>query len=309
MAYNEAGMRRAILLTVLWLSGIAGCKANGDAAAALDPAALRAQQELLARRDKLLETRHKLEAESNSLGLEISDIEARGGDATAKKKQKDDLDRQLNNATAQAELNQLNSKLDLLRQTGDKSAQIVAREADLAGRERTLAEREARLAERERQLVLRDAELAQRWKDGCQMGAPVIIQQTPKGGNYAKKDVSDLIARAKAAMAKKGVLTSDLPGPAQGLEVEASKALSDNDMGKAYFAASQLASTVDSIAVNRTFLQAKMARVQQQIKSSKPDDATNQQLSGVLSSVIQKFGDGDFASANKRLNQLVSMLK
>lgn len=308
MAYNGRDMRRASLFLVLWLGGLTGCKGNGEPST-LDPAALREQQELLARRDKLLETRQRLEAESQSLGAEISDIEARGGDASAKKKQKDELDRQLNNVTAKAELDQLNSKLDLLRQTGDNTAQLASREANLAGRERTLAEREARLAERERQLVDRDAELAQRWKDGCQLGAPVIIQQAAKGGNYTKKDVSDLIARAKARMARKGILTSDLPGPAQGLEVEASQALNDNDMGKAYFAASQLVRTVDSIQVNRAFLQAKMARVQAQIKSSKPDPATNQQLSGILSEVIQKFGDGDFAGANTRLNQLVSKLK
>ena len=65
---------------------------------------------------------------------------------------------------------------------------------------------------------------------------------------------------------------------------------------------------VDSIQINRPFIQAKMARVQAQIKSSKQDEATTQQLSGILSQVIQNFGDGDFNAANKRLNQLVAML-
>lgn len=302
-------MRGAGFIFVVGLACAAatGCR-NKDGDAALDPAALREQQELLARRDKLLETRHKLETESNNLGAEISDIEAKGGDASEKKKKKDDLDRQINNATTQAELDQLNSKLDLLKQTGDTTAKIAAREAEIASRERVLAEREARLAERERQFVQRDSEMAQRWKDGCQT-SQVIVQQAAKGGNYAKKDVSDLIAKAKAGMAKKGLLVSDLPGPAQGLEAEAGKALNDNDMSKAYFAAAQLASTIDSIQINRPFLQAKMARVQAQIRSRKPSDATNQQLTGILSEVIQKFGDGDFASANRKLNQLVGMLK
>ena len=110
-------------------------------------------------------------------------------------------------------------------------------------------------------------------------------------------------------MNKKGLLVADLPGPAQSLESEASKALNDNDTSKAYFVASQLVGMVDSIQINRPFIQAKMARVQAQIKSSKQDDATTQQLSGILSQVIQNFGDGDFNAANKRLNQLVAMLK
>jgi hypothetical protein len=137
----------------------------------------------------------------------------------------------------------------------------------------------------------------------------VIIQSNGKGGNYSKKDVSDLISKAKQGMAKKGLLVSDLPGPAQALEGEAGKALNENDISKAYFAAAQLAGTVDSIAINRPFIQAKMARAQAQIKASKQDDATNQQLSGILSEVIQRFGDGDFNAANKRLNQLFGMLK
>jgi hypothetical protein len=66
---------------------------------------------------------------------------------------------------------------------------------------------------------------------------------------------------------------------------------------------------VDTITVNRAFIQAKMTRVQAQLKSSKQDDATTQQLSGILKEVIQNFGDGDFNAANKRLNQLVSQLR
>ena len=286
-----------------------GCKGKDNADAAPDPAALKAQQELLARRDKLLEQRQKLEEKSTGLDVEIKQIEQQGGDASAKKKEKADIDSQLDNSTA-TELQQLNTKLDTMKQSGDRSAQMASREAEVANREAAVAQRERALADREKNLITRDAEMAARWKDTCQASStPVIIQQPAKGGNYSKKDVSDLIARARAGMAKKGLLVADLPGPAQSLESEASKALNDNDTSKAYFVASQLVGMVDSIQINRPFIQAKMARVQAQIKSSKQDDATTQQLSGILSQVIQNFGDGDFNAANKRLNQLVAMLK
>ena len=286
-----------------------GCKGKDNADAAPDPAALKAQQELLARRDKLLEQRQKLEEKSTGLDVEIKQIEQQGGDASAKKKEKADIDSQLDNTSA-TELQQLNAKLDTMKQSGDRSAQMASREAEVANREAAVAQRERALADREKGLIQRDAEMAARWKDTCQASAaPVIIQQPAKGGNYSKKDVSDLIARARAGMAKKGLLVADLPGPAQSLESEASKALNDNDTSKAYFVASQLVGMVDSIQINRPFIQAKMARVQAQIKSSKQDDATTQQLSGTLSQVIQNFGDGDFNAANKRLNQLVAMLK
>jgi hypothetical protein len=285
----------------------AGCKNKGDADAAPDPAALKAQQDLLARRDKLLQKQEELKSDRDKLEVEVKDLESKGSDASAQKKQLADLQNQLDN-TNLTELSQVNSKLDAMKVSGDRSANVAGREADIANRERALAEREARVADREKTLVQRDADLAQRWKDSCTTAPPMIIQAPTKGGNYTKKDVSDLVAHAKATMAKKGLLVGDLPGPAQQLESEASKAVNDNDMSKAYFAAAQFSSTVDSIQINRSFIQAKIARLQDQIKSSKQDPSTTQQLSSVLSDVIQKFGDGDFASANKRLNQLAGML-
>jgi len=286
----------------------AGCKNKGDADAATDPAALKAEQDLLARRDKLLQKQEQLKSDRDKLANDIKDIEAKGSDASAQKKQLADIDNQLDNAT-ESELSQVNSKLDAMKLTGDRSANVAAREAEIAARERALAEREARVADREKQLIQRDADLAQRWKDSCTAAPPMIIQSpVAKGGNYTKKDVSDLVARAKSTMQRKGLLVGDLPGPAQQLESEASKAINDNDMSKAYFAAAQLESTVESIQINRTFIQAKMARLQDQIKSSRQDAATTQQLSSILSDVIQKFGEGDFAGANRRLNQLAGML-
>jgi len=305
-------MRLVGVLLALALSaslGASGCRGKDSADAAPDPAALKAQQELLARRDKLLEQRQQLEEKRTGLDLEIKKIEAQGGDASEKKKEKADIDSQLDNSTA-TELQQLNTKLDTMKQSGDRSAQMASREAEVANREAAVAQRERALADREKNLITRDAEMAARWKDTCQASsAPVIIQQPAKGGNYSKKDVSDLIARARAGMSRKGILVADLPGPAQSLESEASKALNDNDTSKAYFVASQLVGMVDAIQINRPFIQAKMARVQARIKSSKQDEGTTQQLSGILSQVIQNFGDGDFNAANKRLNQLVAMLK
>lgn len=141
------------------------------------------------------------------------------------------------------------------------------------------------------------------------MGAPMIIQSAaPKDGKYTTKDVSALIQKAKKEMSKKGLINGDLPGPAQTLESEATKALNDNDMSKAYFAAAQLVATVEAIAINRAFIQAKIARLQSQIKATKPDEAANKQMQEVLGDVMDKYGNGDFQAANRRLNQLASIV-
>jgi hypothetical protein len=303
-----AGILVVVCLGVgLGLGGV-GCKNKGDADSAPDPEAVKAQQELIARRDKLLEARKKLQSDKDKLDIEIKEIQAKGGDASEQLKKKAELESQLESQN-ETMLSLVNTKLDGLGKAADKTAQVAAREADIASRERTVAEREARIAERERALATRDAESAARWKETCSVGSPTIIQApATKDGKYTNKDVSALIQKAKREMGKKGLINSDLPGPAQSLEAEAGKALNDNDMSKAYFAAAQLVGTVEAIVVNRQFIQAKTSRLSAQAKGMKLDESTNKQLADILGDVMQKYNDGDFSAANRRLNQLASTL-
>jgi hypothetical protein len=305
---QSMGMRIAGLLVFLCLSAAVGCKNKGDADAAPDPEAVKAQQELIARRDKLLDARKKLQSDKDKLDVEIKEIQAKGGDASEQLKKKAELESELESQN-ETIISMVNSKLDGLGKAADKTAQVASREAEIASREKAVAEREARIADREKALAQRDAESAARWKEGCSVGAPMIIQSAaPKDGKYTNKDVSALIQKAKSGMSKKGLINTDLPGPAQSLESEAGKALNENDMSKAYFAAAQLVATVDAITINRQFIQAKTARLSAQAKTMKLDEATNKQLADILGDVMQKYNDGDFGAANRRLNQLASML-
>jgi len=310
-AMRTAGSWLSVCLAVLLAGagGVTGCKNKGDAGGAPDEAALRAQRELLAKRDALLATRNKLQSDRDKLDVEIRDIQAKGGDATAQLKQKAELESQLDSQVSDL-LGMVGGTVDAIKASGDKAVALAAREAQMSSREKSIADREARVAERERLLAEREVEAAARWKDSCTTGAaPVIIQQAaPAGGTYSRKDVSNLIHRAKGTMSRKGLLDSDLPGPAQELEDDASKALAANDMGKAYFAARQLLATVESIQVNRAFIQAKTGRLSARLKSSKVDAATNQQAADILRDVMQKYNAGQFTAANKRLNTLASRL-
>jgi hypothetical protein len=304
---QSSGMRIAGILVVLCLFAV-GCKNKGDADAAPDPEAVKAQQELIARRDKLLEARKKLQSDKDKIDIEIKETQAKGGDATELIKKKVELETELESSN-ESIISLVNSKLDGLGKAADKTAQVASREAEIASREKQVADREARIADRERALAARDAESAQRWKDSCAVGAPTIIQTAaPKDGKYGKSDVAALIQKAKREMGKKHLINSDLPGPAQSLESEAGKALNDNDMSKAYFAAAQLVATVEAIAINRQFIQAKTARLSAQAKGMKLDEGTNKQIADGLGDVMQKYNDGDFSAANKRLNALASIL-
>jgi hypothetical protein len=296
-----------ITLWLLLTCGAVACKSNSEAAP--DPAAAKAQQDLLRRRDALVEQRERLEGERRKVVEQIQKVEASGGDTQALAKQRDDLTAQIDGQSA--ELGQMSDKITTLSTKLDSAADIAGREDKLAQREGRVATREATLGERERTLASREEKLAQREKDTCGVAPPMIIQQAaPKAdGKYGKADVQPLLARARATMQKKGVLLGDLPGPSQGLEGESTRAMADGDWGKAYFAASQLVATVDAVKVDRAFIQAKTTRLSNQVKASKVDDTTDKQLGGILSDVMQKYADGNFGAANTRLNQLAALLQ
>jgi hypothetical protein len=296
---------RAVVLLCL----VTGACKGSEPSSAPDPAAIKAQQDLLHRRDALLEQRERLESERQKVVDQIKVTEASGGDTKDLAKQRDDLTSQIEGQSA--ELGSMSDKISTLSTKLDSATALAAREAQLAQRETKVAGREAQFSDRERAIAAREAQLAQREKDTCGT-APTIIQQAAPvraDGKYSKADIQPLLARARAMMAKKGVLVGDLPGPAQGLEGESTRAMAEGDWGKAYFAASQLVATVDGIKIDRAFIQAKTGRLSTQVKASKVDDSTNQQLSGVLSDVMQKYNDGNFAAANQRLNQLATLLK
>lgn len=298
----------------IWLFAVAllvvGCKGNSsDANAAPDPEALKAQQELIARRDALMQQRQSMETEIGKLDADIVTKKAANEPTAELEQRKADLEHKLQGQDT--DLTSLTSKLDQFVAQGGTAAAIATREASMGQREKSVAQRERELAERERSIASREAALAQREKETCGAAPPMIIQSAPpkSGGSYGKSDVAPVLAKAKEAMRKKGLLAADLPGGAQSLENQATDAMGSSDWSKAYFAAQQLLATVESIKVDRLFIQAKMARLNKQVSASKLDDETNKQLAGILSDVATKYNDGNFTAANARLNQLAAQLK
>lgn len=289
----------------LWLVLVAGCKNKGDAP---DPAALKAQQELVARRDALMQQRSKLQDESSKLDAEIVKIRASGGDTKELETKKQEVDKQLQEQTTSldstsTELSKISSKLDA-------AAGIAQREADVARREADVARREREAMNRMTELVALESKNAEKWKEGCTTGAaPMIIQQVapPKSsdGKYSRKEVDTLVARAKSAMSKKGLISADLGG----LDGEVTKALSESDWTRAYILATQWAQTVEQIQINRAFISAKYQRLQNRVKGASVDESTQAALTEGMKEVLQKYGDGDHSAANRRINQLWAQLK
>lgn len=304
---RTAGIVGVGLSLCLALSGVTGCKSQEGPSK--DPAAIKAQQELMARRNALIAEQKRLSDESKALELKIEEGKAKGDDVAELTKQKDALDQKL--AGSESELNQAADQLSSISSKLDAAGGMATREAEVSQREARVAEREKELVARMERLMELDAQRADKWKEGCATaGAPTtttIIQQVaaPKDGKYTRKEVDALVARAKAAMAKKGLINADL-GAQAGLEGEVLAAQQDSDWTRGYVLASQLAQTIDAIQINRPFIRAKYDRLQAKVKGAKLDEATQATLTDGMKEVMQKYGDGDFVSANRRINQLWS---
>jgi len=294
-----------IVVSLCLVLSVVACKNKGDAGAAPpDPAAVKAQQELVARRDALLAQKEKLQGEATKLQEEIKKVEATGGDTSELAKKKADIDTQIE--MQEDNLNSTSSELTAISSKLDAAGGVAAREAKLADREKAIAARERELAGREREFQVAQVDAAKQWKDSCSIGtSSTIIQQVapPKGGTYTRKEVDSLMGRAKAAMSKKSLITPDL-GAQANLESEITKALSESDWTRGYILASQLVQTIDAIQINRAFINAKYQRLHNRVSAAKVDEATQAQLDQGMKEIMQKFGDGDFGAANKRINAL-----
>jgi hypothetical protein len=306
-------MRIAGLMLCLVVAA-SGCKNKGDASgggtSAPDPAALKEQEALIAKRTQMQDEYTKLVAEGEKLDLQINDVTAKGGDATELKKQKEQLETQI--AEKKGSIDSKDAELEkmstMVAGKLDAAGAVAQREKDVARREQAVAQREKDLQDQVMKWSSTQKDAAAAWQATCQGGGQTIIQQVapPKGGNYSRKEVDGLMAKAKGAMAKKGLVASDL-GPQASLEGEVTKAMNDEDWGRAGVLANQYAATVDAIQVNRLFIQGKIARLNARIKAGKGDD--DAQLGAAMNEISKYYGDGDFANANRRINQLSANIK
>jgi hypothetical protein len=247
----------------------------------------------------LLAQRQKLKSDKEKILVQIKAAEDAHQDTTDLKKQLDALNTQDDNATKEA-LELLASKVDNMNSGGDKAAQVTAREARVAERETAVTQREK---DQDKRFAAELTALKETVNAKC--GGETIVQQIsapppPSGHSYAKKDVDDRLKHARDVMFKRGILTGDLPGPAQGLETESTHAEAENDLSKAYALANQLALQVDAIQINSAFIRAKITRLQAQLKAGKPDDTTQAELAAALTDVMNFFGNGKYDLANQR---------
>jgi hypothetical protein len=315
-------MRPWLLAVSLLVAACRGPSAQDQPAQAGEPQAeaagriekLQAEEgDVLARRDELQRAREQVTVDRAALEEKRKQISAAGGDL----RPVDDEERALRAREQRivADERDLSRKIQSLlvgyqevtagavgRDIGAREAQIAVREKDFARREKELAQREAGLAEREK-------ELARRERETC--SAPTIVQApaAAAASRYTRKDIEPILTSARRKMADKGLLESDLPAPAVGLEREATAAMSSGDLGRARLAADQLQATVDSVAIDKGFIVAKINRLNAALKSAKLSPDARREADDLFRDATADYGDGKFAAANAKLNKIFAALR
>jgi hypothetical protein len=307
-------MRIAGSFLAAWLAAtsFAGCKTkpDADAAAATDPNAAKQQEELLKRRDALITARQKLLADRATIQQEIRDSGSASSVGTGSAPDLGDLQRKLDEIQAKLD-NNGNDTTKLLqeeeaRPTGPTASNQANPEVARELAQLRELEDAARKAERDaREAADGYRKAAEEWKGTCNAGTTIVAAPVqPVKGTFTKQDVQGVLTRARVTMGRKGLRQDDL-GPAGGLEAEATKAMQDGEWGHAMGAANQLNATVDAIKIDRAFIQNKFERLKAYVAAHK-ESAT--QASGALQDITQKFGDGNYDGANRRMNELWAQL-
>jgi len=290
-----------LLLVLAFLVG--GCKNKGDADAATDPDALKAQQDLIARRDAMMAERKKLESSLGDIDHQIEEKKAKGEDVTELVKQRTDLASQAD--TKKSEETSVDSKLDQMRANGPADGRI----ADL---ERKLRQEIAELEQAK--LALKAAQdntekLARQFKDSCTGGTTTQILQVapPKGANYSRSEAEGIYNKAKGAIAKKGLLGSDLGGAAA-LDSQVQAAMGKQDWVAAYYAASSLLQQVDGIKIDRPFIDAKYNRLAAQVRKN-TDPTVQKQLEDGMQEIVRLRAANNYVAVNAKLNALFALAR
>jgi hypothetical protein len=311
---------RASLFAAL-IGAAVGCREEKSAAppAAVTQAVQKAEDDLLARRDALLAVRRQISNERMRLNEKRSALARSGADTAAVDAEASALlDRERKLVEEEQALNKLYEQVIRQRREmvqtlaggGDETARISAREGAMADREKDVARRESQLAGRERELAERERELARRERETCSAVPTTIVRTIDvKGAKYGKGDVDPLLKQARSKMSKKGVLPSDLPAPAQGLEREATSAMAEGDFGRARFAAAQLVDSVDALRVDKQFIAGKIDRLNGAIKGVQLSPDLRSKVDALFREATSAYGDGNFAGANGRLNKIYGMIR
>jgi len=265
------------------------------------------QIDSLSKKDK--KQRDKLESEEQRLADEEKKLRNRRRDFESERVQ---LEKQKTD---------LLEKITSLTGSNAGGISIEQRESRIAQREKDIARREAKLTEQQKNIAKLHDDAEKSLKEintilaGLQAGGGmtrtvVVNNPVPSGTPSNKGQVQRLQRQIKAEMDAKGILEADLPPAARDHQSNAKRSLNAKEFSAAEEALKQLQAVVAGINIDHSFVKAKFLRINNSYQANMKnlDEKKKSTVLGLLDDVSDSFSDGRFDRANRKINQINSLL-
>jgi hypothetical protein len=215
-----------------------------------------------------------------------------------------------------------------------EKTELLERIARVAGSRRdglTLEQREARVQEREKNLRQFEKQLDEQRKELSNlrkdlqaaveelraaistMGGPsrtVVVNASSGGPTASRAQVIRLQSQIKTKMRAKGILEADLPPAAHDYQEAATRSIAGKDWSSAYESLTQVATIVSNIKIDHAFVQAKFRRINKSYEGKMKTlaEKNKKAVLALLDDVSDSFSDGRYDRANRKINQIHSLL-
>ncbi len=161
--------------------------------------------------------------------------------------------------------------------------------------------RERELDLRERAVAAREAALDRRGK----APAPARGDDSPP---HTRREVEALHRRVLDDLETKGLLRDDLPPEARPLDDEIYAAMKAGDFERAGDLTVALGRAVAAVQVDEQFLDAKLKRLSSRRRDERLSPDGSAQVDALLEEATSLAADGQYGSANRRINRIAALL-
>lgn len=287
---------------------------------------------LQAQRDQLEEERSRLRKQQDDIANKMTTLAPKDNNkkealAAAERTlsvQQEALNKRLN--AFEAERSKLDAeKNKLMERITQMASQPAAPARTSKDADTLLARRESALAEREKSLAAREGALIQRMDtvtklltelDLCNKNKAAmpteVAAAVPSENGMAKQLASKQLRLVQSKMEQKGILEDDLAGQMRSMLEQAKRSIANGQHGEALDPLSQLTASIDGMIINQSFVQGKMARMNRMLQEGRSKNLPEPQqkkLTLLLGEANESLTDGRFDRANKRINQMLDILR
>ena len=191
---------------------------------------------------------------------------------------------------------------------------LAAQRAELASREAELDRRGADIARREQAVEAREQALTARDGAAAATGSRAAAVAEPTPGRRAepmhgREEAALRHRRALDEMQAKGLLPADLPPEAALLDRQVYAALGRGDFDRAFDLSEELGHAIAAVEVNQRFLDAKLKRIAALRQKRQVDAHASAEVDSLLQEATSLVADGQYGSANGRINRIAAMLQ